>query len=159
MSNLSPENSHYPFLDVVKTELSTQRQQEMLGLKVGPVIQEGINNGIIKQNDILLVDPDNPNNWIHSTTPATYEIIDSVDNKTKQPIVYMLVKYDKKINDSSDEITVQESTMKISIKGKYFVFIKDNNIDHPQYVPVCLNQPETHILQLFENQKCFHEDI
>jgi len=151
MSNLSPENSHYLFHSPTEKKLSKQEQQEILSTKIEPIIKEGINNRVIKQNDILLPNPDQPRDWIHTTKPATYEIMESVDNKTSQQIVYMSIKYGKKIDDKDDEITVKQPMINIFVKDKYFVFIKDNDIDNPQFVPICLDQLETHILQLFEN--------
>lgn len=151
MSNLSPENSHYLFHSPTEKKLSKQEQQEILSTKIEPIIKEGINNRVIKQNDILLPNPDQPQDWIHTTKPATYEIMESVDNKTSQQIVYMSIKYGKKIDDKDDEITVKQPMINIFVKDKYFVFIKDNDIDNPQFVPICLDQLETHILQLFEN--------
>ena len=131
MSNLSPENSHYLFHSPTEKKLSKQEQQEILSTKIEPIIKEGINNRVIKQNDILLPNPDQPRDWIHTTKPATYEIMESVDNKTSQQIVYMSIKYGKKIDDKDDEITVKQPMINIFVKDKYFVFIKDNDIDNP----------------------------
>lgn len=151
MSNLSPENSRYLFHSPTEKKLSKQEQQEILSTKIGPIIKEGINNGVIKQNDILLPNPDKPRDWIYTTKPATYEIVDSTDNKTEQPIVFMLVKYGKTIKDDNDEIVLEQPTMRIFVSANNFVFVKNDDIDHPQYIPGFLRQPKTQILQLFEN--------
>ena len=159
MGYLSPENLNHLLIGNAETNLSIQKQREVLSLKVEPIIKEGVNSGIIKPNDDISLISDDTLRYLPTIAPATYEIIDSINDKTKQPIVFMLIKYGKKIEDDCYEITVEKSQMRISVEGNHLVFIKNDDIDHPLCVSINTEQSKDIILQIFKNQNYFNQTI
>jgi hypothetical protein len=155
MGYKSIESENYLLGSNPETRLNIQKQKDVLVSMVKPIIDEGINDGFIKPNDTLSPHPEHINGWVYSKTPATYEILNPIDEKTNQPIVFMLVRYGKKIGNVDGEIVVEEFQMKISVSGDNLVLIKNYDTNNPLYVPMNVEKTKDDIFKAFEDKNAF----
>ena len=149
MGYKSLESENYLLGSNPETRLYIQKQKDVLVSMVKPIIDEGINDGFIKPNDTLSPHPEHINGWVYSKTPATYEILNPIDEKTNQPIVFMLVRYGKKIENVDGEIFVKEFQMKISVSDNNLVLTKNHNPDNPLFVTIDTAQTKDKIFNFF----------
>ncbi len=149
MGYKSLESENYLLGSNPETRLNIQKQKDVLVSMVKPIIDEGINDGFIKPNDTLSPHPEHINGWVYSKTPATYEILNPIDEKTNQPIVFMLVRYGKKIENVDGEIFVKEFQMKISVSDNNLVLTKNHNPDNPLFVTIDTAQTKDKIFNFF----------